>query len=149
MSQLLLNSLKLGKSDNGDIFRLPSKYRTRHILVIGQSGTGKSKFIETLWQNDSYFPYSKILIDPSGELAKDCLYLCRGNAIYCSLKTPVSLNLMNGEYDIHQISESLRNALNQMITQSSEQNKELTVKMCAIFDRAVTRCLERGLKIPH
>ncbi len=146
---LLLNSLKLGMTEDMDVVRLPSKYRPRHILVMGQPGTGKSKLIETFWQQDSYYPYSKILIDPSGELAKDCLYLSRGKAIYCSLKTPVSLNLMNGDYDIHTISESLRNSLNQMITHTSEQNKELTVKMCAIFDRAVTRCLERGLKIPH
>jgi len=145
----ILNSLKLGSTDNMDIIRLPSKFRTRAMLVMGQPGTGKSKFIETLWQQDSFFPYSKILIDPAGELARDCYYLIGKKAIYCSLKTPVSLNLMNGNYDIHQISESLRNALNQCITQTSEQNKELTVKMCAIFDRAVTKCLERGLKIPH
>lgn len=46
--------------------------RYTHILLLGKSGTGKSTSITGWWETDEIYGNAKVLIDPSGFLAKDC-----------------------------------------------------------------------------
>lgn len=48
------------------------KDRYLHVLLMGKSGEGKSTAISNWWEQDNYFGNAKILIDPSGTLARDC-----------------------------------------------------------------------------
>jgi hypothetical protein len=135
--------VRIGKTEEKIVYL---EDRCLQTVNFGKSGRGKSSLITNMFFQDSFYPYSKILVDPSGELARACMSLARGKTHYCSLLTPVPLNLLDSGYDIFQISESGRDALNQMITQTSDQNKELTVKMCGIFDRGIKHCVEHQLK---
>lgn len=121
------------------------KSRYTHVLLLGKSGTGKSSLISNWWQQDCFYKNAMVLIEPSGFLAKDCYSLARGNAHYCSLETPVSINPMQAPYNPNQISDNIAESLNQVIKLTTS-NQELTVKMRAILDDAIKYCLERNRK---
>ncbi len=69
-------------------------------IVMGKSSTGKSTALTNWWQTDHYYRNSKILVDPSGFLARDCYSISRGK--YCSLENPISLNPMKGNFSKEQ-----------------------------------------------
>lgn len=52
--------------------------RYTHILLLGKSGSGKSTSISNWWEQDEIYGNAKILIDPSGFLARDCYSISRG-----------------------------------------------------------------------
>lgn len=117
------------------------KDRYIHILLLGKSGTGKSTSISNWWEQDHYYGNAKVLVDPSGFLARDCYSISGGK--YCSLKTPISINLMKAPYTDGQISESIAEAINQVITITTP-NQLFTVKMREILDEAVKWCLKNN-----
>lgn len=121
------------------------KNRYTHILLLGKSGTGKSSMITSWWYQDNFYPVAKILIEPSGFLAKDCYKLSKGKAHYCSLDTPVSINPMMAPHDPNQISESIAEALNQVIKLTTA-NQDLTAKMRGILDEEIKYCLANNRK---
>lgn len=133
-----LSRLKIGLS--ADYVPVYTSDRYTGILLLGKSGTGKSATITSWWEQDCYYKYAKILIEPSGFLAQDCYSIAKGKAIYCSLITPVSINPMQAPYDPNQISDNVAEALNQVI-QLTSPNTSLTVKMRSILDGAVKWCL--------
>jgi hypothetical protein len=126
---------------------LPAYVSDRYtgIMMLGKSGTGKSAIITNWWATDCYYPYSKILIEPAGFLARDCYSISKGKAFYCSLETPVSINPMQTPYDPNQISDNVAEALNQVIVLTTP-NTTFTVKMRSILDYAVKRCLGNNRK---
>ena len=134
-----LQRLKIGLDDYLPVY-LTDRYTS--ILLLGKSGTGKSTAILNWWQQDCFFPYAKILIEPSGFLAQDCYSISKGQAHYCSLDTPVSINPMQTPYDPNTISDVVAEALNQVIAHTTrDANKDMTVKMRAIMDQAIKWCL--------
>jgi len=139
-----LNRLKIGVTEDMTIVWL--KFRYVHVLVIGKSGTGKSSMLLYWWYQDSFYPFSKIMIEPSGFLAEKAYALSKGNTLYCSLKTPISINPLQMPYDPNQISDNIAEALNQVISITSPGNKEMTVKMRGILDRGVKYCLAHNQK---
>jgi hypothetical protein len=132
-----LPRLKIGLADYIPIY---AKDRYTGILLLGKSGTGKSSLISNWWQQDCYFKNAKVLIEPSGFLAKECYSISKGNAHYCSLDTPVSINPMQAPYNPNQISDNIAEALNQVIALTTP-NTPFTVKMRSILDQAVKWCL--------
>jgi hypothetical protein len=76
------------------------------ILMLGKSGTGKSANILNWWQQDCLHKYAKILIEPSGFLAKDCYSISKGKACYCSLDHPGTL-IHASPCDPNQISDNV------------------------------------------
>ncbi len=52
--------------------------RYLHILLMGKSGAGKSTSISSWWEQDNYYGNAKVLIDPSGFLARDCYSISKG-----------------------------------------------------------------------
>jgi Cdc6-like AAA superfamily ATPase len=122
---------------------LKDSERYKHALCIGKTGTGKTQLLLNIWQNDSYVKVGKILIDPSGFLAKDAFSVMKGKAHYCSLKTPISLNPMIAPYKPHQVADLIAETVNQMVSITTP-NEKFTVKMLEILNSEIVRCLELG-----
>jgi hypothetical protein len=117
--------------------------RFKPTFIGGATGTGKSQWLLGRFQDDSSIRVAKILIDPSGFLAKDCYSVVKGDAHYCSLQTPIALNLMLSPYKHHQVADLLAETINQMVTLTTP-NQRLTVKMLQILNDEVVRCLGLG-----
>lgn len=87
-----------------EIIRLADDDRRRHVYIIGQTGTGKSVFLENCIVQDMYAGKGVALIDPHGDLAeklmakvpperaKDVIYFNPGDTDY-----PMGWNIM--EFD--------------------------------------------------
>ena len=135
-----LPRLKIG---NNIEIKMPVYIQDRyiHALLMGKSGTGKSTSISNWWEQDHYYGNSKVLIDPSGFLARDCYSISGG--LYCSLKHPISINPMRSGYTDSQISESVAEAINQVISLTTP-NQPFTVKMREFLDEAVKYCLKNN-----
>jgi hypothetical protein len=69
-------SLRLGTTRNGNPLALTDEQRSRHIHVIGASGTGKSKLLEAMIRQDILAGRGLCLIDPHGKLADDIVQWC-------------------------------------------------------------------------
>ncbi|MGO9530786.1 MAG: TraM recognition domain-containing protein [Syntrophobacteraceae bacterium] len=135
-----LPAIKIGL----DKFR-PVRWATRytHCLLPGKSGEGKSKFIAHSWKTDELYGNAKILVEPSGELSRECFSISRGRPAYVSLDTPASLNPLLLPYDANTICEVTAEALNQVISILTP-NERLTAKMRVIWDEAVKYCLSHN-----
>jgi hypothetical protein len=66
----------LGTSGPGKIVALTNEQRSRHMHVVGASGSGKSKFLESLIRQDILAGRGLCLIDPHGTLADDVVAWC-------------------------------------------------------------------------
>lgn len=115
--------------------------RYTHILLTGKSGTGKSTSIANWWEQDYFYGFAKILIDPSGFLARDCYSI--GGGRYCSQDHPISINPMQSPYSDSQISDIIAEAINQVVCITTP-NQSFTVKMRGILDKAVKECLKNN-----
>jgi hypothetical protein len=62
--------MTLGTTSRGRPLRLTDEERSRHVHVVGASGTGKSKFLESMIRQDLLSGRGLCLIDPHGTLAK-------------------------------------------------------------------------------
>src|SRR5262250_2500914 len=71
-----MKSLLLGYDANEKPLRLDSEARRTHMHVIGSSGSGKSKFLESLMRGDLKNRQGFCLIDPHGQLYEDVLAYC-------------------------------------------------------------------------
>ena len=109
-----------------------------HILLMEKSSTGKSTSISNWWEQDSYYKNAKVLVDPSGFLARDCYSISGGK--YCSQDHPISINPMRAPYTDSQISDLIAEAVNQVVAITTP-NQSFTVKMRGILDEAVKWCL--------
>lgn len=136
-----LPRLKIGTSP--EYFPAYCRDRYTHILLLGKSGTGKSSLLSHWWDQDDMYGNAKILVEPSGFLARDCYSISRGKALYCSLDLPASLNPMAQPYNPNQIVDNICESINQVIEMTSS-NQSLTVKMRAILDGAIKYCLSRN-----
>jgi hypothetical protein len=135
------------KIGNIDYWPIYWKDPYTHALIIGKSGGGKSALMANWWREDHFSPNAKILIEPSGFLAREALSISRGQAIYCSLDTPVSINPMHIPYNPNTISDLIAEAINQVITVTTGGSlKQMTPKMRNILDTAIKYCLEHNRK---
>ena len=66
-----MRSLLLGYDALGRPIRLTPEERKTHMHVIGSSGSGKSKFLESMMRGDLQNRQGFCLIDPHGELYED------------------------------------------------------------------------------
>ncbi len=55
------------------IFGLPRNDRSRHVYILGQTGTGKSGLLELLTLSDIFYDQGFALIDPHGDFALNIL----------------------------------------------------------------------------
>lgn len=55
------------------MFGIPRSDRTRHLYIIGQTGTGKSATLELLTISDIYSPFGFAVVDPHGDYAQSIL----------------------------------------------------------------------------
>ena len=117
--------------------------RYLHMLLMGKSGAGKSTSISNWWQQDHYYKNAKVLVDPSGFLARDCYSISGGK--YCSLNHPISINPMKSPYTESQISDIIAETINQVVSVTSS-NQSFTVKMRGILDEAIKYCLRNNRK---
>lgn len=131
-----LPRLKIG-TDQETMMPVYITDRYTHVLLMGKSGSGKSTSLSNWWQQDDYYKNAKVLVDPSGFLAKDCYSISRGR--YCSQDHPISVNPMKAPYTDSQISDMIAEAVNQVVTVTTP-NQAFTVKMRGILDQAVKWC---------
>ena len=68
----------LGTTRKGRTLGLSSEERSRHVHVVGASGTGKSKLLESMIRQDILSPsgHGLCLIDPHGTLADSIVEWC-------------------------------------------------------------------------
>jgi hypothetical protein len=135
-----LPRLKIG-FDNTTLMPVYITDRYVHILLIGKSGAGKSTSISNWWEQDNYYKNAKVLVDPSGFLARDCYSISKGK--YCSQDHPISINPMKAPYTDSQVSDLIAEAVNQVVTVTTP-NQAFTVKMRGILDQAVKWCLNHN-----
>ncbi len=119
--------LTLGYSDfrgTKTEIRLADDDRRRHLYIIGQTGTGKSAFIEEMVKQDAKNGKGLCIIDPHGDLIDhvlECIPKERAeDVIYfdpADTERPFSLNMM--EYDVER----------------PEQKTFVINEMIAIFDK--------------
>jgi len=69
-------TLKIGKTRRGKDIVLSDEERSRHIHIMGASGTGKSKLIESMIRQDILANRGLCLIDPHGTLADAIVQFC-------------------------------------------------------------------------
>lgn len=69
-------ALAIGRTKNRKDIRLTDEERSRHIHVLGASGTGKSKLIESMIRADITAGRGLCLIDPHGTLAEAATRWC-------------------------------------------------------------------------
>jgi hypothetical protein len=112
-----------------------------HTLLLGKSGTGKSTSISNWWEQDHFYKNAKVLVDPSGFLARDCYSISGGR--YCSQDHPISINPMKAPYTDSQISDIIAESVNQVVTVTTP-NQAFTVKMRGILDQAVKWCINHN-----
>jgi hypothetical protein len=118
-----------------------------HCCIVGKSGEGKTALIKRLIRQDHLWRIANILIQPSDSVARECLGLCRGNAKYLSLETPISINPLHQPYHPSTISDLVAEAMNQVITVTTNGAiKEMTPKMRNILDGAIKYCLDHNRK---
>lgn len=139
----MISRMKLGITSNFEAVSVKPEDRFKHVFQCGKTGTGKSQFLLNAWQADSYSKVAKILIDPSGFLAKDAYSISKGKAHYCSLDTPISLNPMVAPYKPFQIADIIAETINQMVAMTTP-NQKFTAKMREILDEEVVRCIGLG-----
>ena len=140
----MITRMKIG-NDTGTYMPIfvKDKDRFTHVFQCGKTGSGKSQFLLNAWQNDSYSKVAKILIDPSGFLAKDAYSVMKGRAHYCSLNAPIGLNPMIAPYKPYQVADVIAETVNQMVAMTTP-NQKFTVKMREILDEEVVRCIGLG-----
>src|SRR5215813_6975162 len=59
--------------ETGDVLYIPDKDRFAGTYVLGVQGSGKSGFIENVFESDAHKGYSIVVIDPHGDLVNNCL----------------------------------------------------------------------------
>src|SRR5215467_12714120 len=59
--------------ETGDVLYIPDKDRFAGTYVIGVQGSGKSGFLENLIWSDAQKGYAIVVIDPHGDLTRNCL----------------------------------------------------------------------------
>lgn len=125
--------------------KIPVHVKDRHTntLLMGKSGEGKSVLISNWWQQDHYFGNAKILVDPSGFLARDCYSISGGR--YCSQDHPLSINPMIAPYTESQISDMIAESINQVVNMTTP-NQSFTVKMRGFLDQSVKWNLRNNRK---
>lgn len=67
--------LTIGRRGGKD-FKINDEERSRHLHVVGASGTGKSRFLEMLVRQDIYAGRGVCVIDPHGPLADSVMAYC-------------------------------------------------------------------------
>lgn len=75
------NSVLLGYAQGGEPVYLPPKVRQTHMHIIGGTGKGKSKLIESMIRQDILSGQGLCLIDPHGQLCDDVLAWCQAKKI--------------------------------------------------------------------
>jgi hypothetical protein len=68
------------RGDN-TIFGMSRKDRSRHVYILGQTGTGKSGSLELLTLSDIYYNQGFAVVDPHGDYAQDMLQYIPANRI--------------------------------------------------------------------
>ena len=115
----------------------------KHVFIMGKTGAGKSVILERLIQDCYFNRQPLILVDPSGSLSRTAYNLCNGKAMYCSLKTPISLNPLVTPYTDGQKVDILVECINQMIV-TTTPNEGLYANMIRILFNASTWCFQHG-----
>jgi hypothetical protein len=123
---------------------IDGKSRYTGLLMVGKSGTGKSEMLKTFYAQDSLYPISRVLVDPSGSTAPDCFSISRGkNTRYISLENPGSLNMMAMPYRPAVRAAIVADVINQCIKQGTKDSvNNLSPKMRNILSAAVHWCIE-------
>jgi hypothetical protein len=88
---------------------------------------------------------ARALVEPAGFFAKEAYALSHGNALYCSLDTPISLNPLAQPYQENQIVDNICESINQVMLLSTS-NLMLTARMHNILQEANIYCLRHDRK---
>lgn len=98
----------IGATACGPKVQLDDRSRSRHVLVCGSTGTGKSTLLKNLIASDVNSGHGVILIDPHGDLYEDVLDVLNRDpdiavwlADTADLDRPYSLNLFQSVGDSH------------------------------------------------
>ena len=135
-----LTNLRLGRGQEGlAVWRDPYT----HLFCIGKSGSGKSNLLVNMIQQDSYYPTSKIILDPTGFMAGDARSIIKNNCIYSTIDEPVGMNPMLVPYDDDVKCDLISEGTNQYITRCAN-NEILTVAMRGILTEQVKWNINRN-----
>ncbi|RJR18184.1 MAG: hypothetical protein C4581_06610 [Nitrospiraceae bacterium] len=119
--------------------------RYKGIFLIGETGTGKTNLLKNIFEQDVMYRFTNIHIDAFGNTARDVYSILKGNALYNSMDTPVSINPLTAPYNPYQHADNILEVFNQVVT-STTSTEQFTVKMCSFLSKSVISDLEKGRK---
>src|SRR5207253_776319 len=77
-----LMAFAVGTSRRGKTLTLTPEERSRHVHIVGASGTGKSKLVESMIRQDILAGRGLCLIDPHDTLADSILQFCASRQLH-------------------------------------------------------------------
>lgn len=136
----MLSSLKIG-TDKGLPVKIGDSDRYLSIAIFGKPGAGKTALLSNWWMTDSLFKTAKVLIDPSGNFAREAYAMSDG--YYCSLEHPIGINPMLDGATPDDTADNLIECINQVVKLSTD-NVQLTVRMRYGLRDAIVWCCEHN-----
>lgn len=99
-------SVRVGFASNSAPVRLDDRSRSRHMVLCGSTGTGKSTLLKNMIASDIRGGHGVVLIDPHGDLFEDVLAILNSDpdipawiANTADITAPYSLNLFQSAGD--------------------------------------------------
>ena len=137
-----MKSLVLGSDATSATIALPLLERRTHMHVIGSSGSGKSKFLESLIRQDLRNGQGFCLIDPHGTLYRDVLDYCAHHVLKRDI---VLLNLSEPSHVV--AFNPFRRAADADVSVQVDRRIIATMHAWGVENSDLTPTLERTLRL--
>ena len=142
-----MRKIKLGdNADNRPMFLTPEMRQTTHMHVIGGSGTGKSKFLESLIRNDIREGHGLCLVDWHGTLYEDVVRYCAqlDVGVGDDFRRLILLNPSRPDYVV-----GFNPFMNQGVDISTQVSRRIdaTIRAWGVTDTNATPTLERIFRL--
>ncbi len=133
----------------GEYPEISEKERFRHLFLIGESGTGKTTYLQNLIKQE--LDRGIIVIDPHGDLALKIASIApKERLIYVDKLHPLCINPLNRTYlSRSEIAKEFIDVVNGVVKTAAPDQMALTVLMQKIIIKALKAFDDNDLSISH